>query len=204
MLGVPPESSVKPEEIERRFAAGDCIVERGSVERALFVVHSGEVRIEGASMRRIGQGGVFGELGALLGRPSDERAIAESDVCVLALERPQLERLCIECGEFAVRLARHLGERLATVTAERMAGVEIANADPDLPLLARALLAARATLETPSPVEGGLRELAAAAGLPMRRAYHGVQQLLERRVLRLVDDRLSVIETETLETLAQR
>jgi peroxiredoxin/CRP-like cAMP-binding protein len=202
---LPPGSAVKAEELERRFAAGQCIVERGSVDPTLYVVRTGEVRAEGGGEpRRMGPGDVFGELGALAGTPARERIVAETDTVVLALERPSLEGLCMGGGEFAVRFVHHLGQELARAQTAGAASLLCSRSDPDLPQLARALLKGRTTRDAPSPVQGILRDIAAAAGLPMRRAYQGLQLLLERRVLRLVDDQLSVVDPHVLETLASR
>ncbi len=192
---------MKPSKIERRYAAQDAIVERGSTSRELFVIRSGEVRLEGADPERsllLGPGDLFGEIAAILGEPNSARAVAESDVTVLVLDVPLLNQLCAENADFSFRLIRHLAERLAS-PGESVPGFEPSE---DLNGLARAILRRTAPGDTPALVDGMLRELSEDAGIPIIDTYLLVQSLLEKRVLRLAEDRLSLLERDKLEAIS--
>lgn len=179
-------------------------MERGSTERVLFVIRSGEVRLEAGDQERtllLGPGELFGEIAAILGEPMAIRAVADSDVTVLALDLELLNRLCGENADFSFRLIRHLAQRVATpeVSLESAGSIETSK---ELRRLAAAILKRTVQGDPPIPVEGMLADLARDAGLSVREAYLLVQDLLEKRVLRLADDRLSLLEPERLEGLS--
>ena len=70
-----------------------------------------------------------------------------------------------------------------------------------LAALARAILARRIPCEVPTPVIGKLMDLAAAAKLSIKPAYLCLQELLDRRLVGLVDDQLTVLEPDELAQL---
>lgn len=204
---------MKPEEIERQFASGECIVEPGEPADVVFIVHDGMVRVyptEDDAPRLISKGEIFGETAAILGRPYAFRAEAESDVVVLAIELPLLNQLCRENSEFSFRLIRHLADQLgqtqqvATSVAkscgERKSPVK--GAGNARKLFIRAILDSQISGDAPAAVKGRLAELAELAGVSMRDAYICLQGLLDARQVRLVDDQLAVLEVEELEELA--
>lgn len=195
---------MKPDEIERRFQAGECIVEQGTPAATLYIVRSGSVLVSGAhgtAPQLLGEGEMFGDSAAILGAPYAFRAVADDEASVLEIDIPLLNRLCRENGEFAFRLIRHLAERAAGLNpsgdAPLAARIEAARRP-----LARAILDSRVGGETPTAVRGKLRDLAAEAGIPVRDAYLCLQELLEQRVLGLLDDQLTVLEPDQLEALA--
>jgi len=201
------ENSMKPEQIESRFSAGECILALGSKVRQLYVICSGHVRLEGASSSegRLGPGELFGELTAITGIPSPYRAEAEEDVVLIVVDLALLNQLCHENSDFTFRLIRHLADELGQA-AHTSASGRAARATP----LAGALEALGAVLLKRSDeggasaiVEGNLRELAKDAGLPMRTAYYALHDILDKRWLRLVDDQLSVLQQKELEDLAE-
>lgn len=195
---------MKAKEIERHFGTGERIVARGSATRELYVIRSGEVRVgdgPGEQPLLLGPGDMFGELVAILGEPHRHDVFADGDVSVLALDLELLNRLCATCPEFAFRLMRHLAQRIASPDP---APTEAPRTEPGNPAVARlcAALLERAvdedgTLRGPA----ALRDLAAAADLPILDAYRAVQQLLEQRALRLADDVLTILDREALEAL---
>jgi CRP-like cAMP-binding protein len=208
---------MKPEEIERRFAKGETIVQRGARERTLYVVHAGNVLIhanEGQAPYLLGPGDVFGEASAILGRASSFRAEAEGDASVLAIDVSLLNTLIRESTEFSFRLIQVLAERIGHAREEAVA--EAVPIEPEPPreaasqdagtlgALARAILARRIPGEVPTPVSGKLMDLAAAAQLPIKPAYLCLQELLDRRLVGLVDDQLTVLEPDELASVAQR
>jgi CRP-like cAMP-binding protein len=208
---------MKPEDIEQRYTKGQTIVERGSRERVLYVVRSGNVLIhvvEGQAPYLLGPGDMFGEATAILGRASPVRAEAEGDTSVLALDVSLLNVLVRENAEFSFRLIQALAERVGAAREE--ASAEALPAEPEPPrtavrqdartlgALARAILARRIPGEVPTPVRGRLMDLAAASHLPIRQAYLCLQELLDRRLVGLVDDQLTVLEPDELASVAQK
>ncbi|HTO55784.1 MAG TPA: cyclic nucleotide-binding domain-containing protein [Myxococcota bacterium] len=208
---------MKPEDIEQRYTKGQTIVERGSRERVLYVVRSGNVLVhitEGQAPYLLGPGDMFGEAPAILGRASPVRAEAEGDTSVLALDVSLLNVLVRENAEFSFRLIQALAERVGAAREE--ASAEALPAEPEPPrttirqdaralsALARAILARRIPGEVPTPVRGRLMDLAAASHLPIRQAYLCLQELLDRRLVGLVDDQLTVLEPDELASVAQK
>jgi len=217
---------MESKDIERRFRSGEVIVERGSLGSALFIVREGAVLLEESQSgvpRLLDPGDAFGEAAAILGRPHSVRAQAEGDVVVLALDAALLNQLCARSPEFSVRLLRQLAER-----AERPArSPELEG--PSLPLpagqaapkpmppeqpahaprgdsersFAAALLRCTRGEDLPLPVQGRLADLAREAGLEIFDAYTVLQRLLDRQLLRLVDDQLSILEVAQLRELAR-
>lgn len=220
--------SVESKDIERRFRSGEIIVERGSAVHDLFVVREGTVLLhetEGAPAQLLSPGDIFGETAAILGRASAVRAQAEGDTLVLALDAALLNRLCAQSPEFAVRLVRQLAERADraaatydTTSPPRAASSRAAPAAaPAVPVaapiaqpaigdteraFAAALLRCAQGEETPLAVQGRLADLARESGLEMLPAYLYLQRLLDRQILRLVDDQLSILKPGDLRDLA--
>ena len=195
---------MKAEDLERRYASGQLIVERGSVVRQLFIVRSGSIVLErddGSEPRLIGTGQVFGELPALLGSPCPYRAEADDDATVLVLDGALINKMCGENVEFAARLLRHLAEELQ-LCHERgaLAGIDQRLAQGYKKLVPVIFSAAYGD-RPPLPVTGRLQDLAAQAGLSVLDAYFCVQRLLESRVLRLVEDQLAIVEADQLREL---
>ena len=208
---------MKPEDIEQRYTKGQTIVERGSRERVLYVVRTGNVLVhvaEGQAPYLLGPGDMFGEAPAILGRPSPVRAEAEGDTSVLALDVSLLNVLVRENAEFSFRLISALAERVGNAREEASAESVPIDGEPPrtavrqdaraLAALARAILARRIPGEVPTPVRGRLLDLAAASHLPIRQAYLCLQDLLDRRLIGLVDDQLTVLEPDELATVAQK
>jgi len=208
---------MKPEDIERRFAKGETIVERGAAERTLYIVRGGNVLVhvsEGQAPFLLGPGDVFGEAASILGRPSPFRAEAEGDTSVLAIDVSLLNVLIRENTEFAFRLIQVLAERIGHAREEAVAEAmplepepprEGASQDPrSVAALARAILARRIPGDAPTPVTGKLMDLAAAAKMSIKPAYLCLQELLDRRLVGLVDDQLTVLEPDELASVAQR
>ncbi|MFQ5699792.1 MAG: Crp/Fnr family transcriptional regulator [Myxococcota bacterium] len=204
---------MKPSDIERVFGAEEALFEPGAPSRELYVVSSGEVRLEPEG-RLVGPGGIVGELSLLTGQPEPGRAIAEGEVTALVLDLPLLQKLCVECPEFSLRLIRHLAERLVrsiqpASEAGSLAGDE-SDAESTLDpahvsataLVARAILELASEGEGPEPVTGRLRDLAAACSLDLRETYLGVQGLLESRFVRLAEDELQLVDRPGLEAIA--
>lgn len=216
---------MEAKDIERRYGSGEIIVERGSAVRDLFIVREGTVLLhatEGAPAHLLAPGDVFGETAAILGRSSAVRAQAEGDTVVLALDPALLNRVCAQSPEFAIRLLRVVAERaerpaatLDTTSPPRVAAGPAVQAAPvqahpsASPAIAdterafcAALLRCAQGEETPLGVQGRLLDLARESGLEMLAAYLCLQRLLDRQILRLVDDQLSILKPSELRDLA--
>jgi CRP-like cAMP-binding protein len=196
---------MKPADIERQFGPGETIAEPGSRRRELYVVRSGEVRLEpaeGGPPRLIGPGDCFGELPAILGEPHRERARADSEVVLQVVELPLLNRLCSENAEFAMRLVRRLAERLA---GREPGGARERKPSREALLnrMAEVILERCEQADPPAQVRGKLRDLAQHAGVDMRDAYSVLHEWLDERVLRLADDQLVLIQPDALKIRAR-
>ena len=194
---------MKPEEVERSFARGQRILERGATTRALYIVRSGGVRIDaedGRPARRLAGGAIFGEISGILGEGSPYRATAEEDSVVLVLDVPLMNRMCRESPEFSMRLIRHLALEWARVAEEPVTVMEVP--DELLSLVGAILKRREGESECPA-VSGTLRDLAHDAGLPMETAYRNLHDLLDRGWLSLSDDQLNVAAVDALEALVR-
>jgi len=203
--------SMKAADLERHFSPGERVLDRGAAQRELYVVRSGRIRLErGPSFdpQKRGPGEIFGEVSALIGQGSPYEARAEEESTVLALELSVLQELCLESPEFALRLIRHLASELASSarppdmsTASRLLADPGARTAEALGRLMPVLLQRVEGRSLPAPVEGTLRELSVAANMSILDAYVTLQDLLNRDLLQLVDDQLSVLEPAALRAL---
>ena len=195
---------MKPEELERSFDQGQVIIERGLEVRDLFVVRSGSVVLDnedGSSKRLIGPGSVFGEIGAIHGGVSPYRAEADDDVTVLVLDVETVNQLVEESPEFSARLIRHLADELAISLTSAGAARGAGDLNDAYEKLVPVLFDASEGNESPYPVHGNLKQLSDAAALSTLEAYFCIQRLLENRVLRLVEDQLSIVDSDQLRAL---
>lgn len=194
---------MKPEELERSFSEGQVIIERGLESRELFVIRSGNVVLDtedGGTKRLVGPGCVFGEIGAIHGGTSPYRAEAEEEVTVLALDHEMVNKLIQVSPEFSARLIRHLADEVAIAAGDRGTR-SVEDLSDAYEKLVPAIFGASQGNESPYPVHGNLKELADAASISALEAYFCVQRLLENRVLRLVDDQLSIVDSDQLRSL---
>ncbi len=88
---------------EVSFEAGDCIIERGSVEDWLFVVAEGRIRIHIGERTLVenGPGGVVGEFAVLAPAPRSASVTAVEPSLLLRLRRGPFEELLDDRPEIA-------------------------------------------------------------------------------------------------------
>lgn len=105
--------------IERRFGAGQLIMNRGDVGASMFLVASGHVNIHlpGEDSRRISlkdvaTGEYFGELALFDDKPRSASALATTDAVLLELDRDTLSRYLVSRPGAALTLLRTLAGRL--------------------------------------------------------------------------------------------
>ncbi|MBK9965263.1 MAG: mechanosensitive ion channel family protein [Holophagales bacterium] len=100
-----------------RYTAGEALVRQGDAGRSLFVVRTGEVRVERADdgstreLARIGPGGFFGEMSLLTGEPRSASVVALGEVEVVVVEKDAFSTLLHDDGHLARALSEALSER---------------------------------------------------------------------------------------------
>ncbi len=112
----------------RTYQQGEAIIQEGNVDRWVYFLVYGSVRIEKKDktvtiMRRMGD--VFGEMRFIDSSPRSASAIAEKDVACIAVDTDYVEKLAghdrITFGYILYRvLSEILSERLRSVTKELM------------------------------------------------------------------------------------
>ena len=186
---------------ERQFAAGDVIFDEGQAGEALFVIQAGTIELVrggGDGIRTIarhGPGEFFGEIAVLLGRPRTSRAVAATDARLLQLDRATFEAMCLDRPEIALRVIQRLAGR-AIELEQRLSALGV---DDLLRPVVRVLMRGGRPGEKGTRVETTLRKLANEAGLRMNEAHRALNQLLDQKLVRLIDD---VIEVHDLDALA--
>ncbi len=206
-MSAPPHSSAEDtgfsvrRTYERSFRAGEVVFEAGQPGDHLFVIQAGQVEmtrsgVDGERLvARYGPGEFFGEIAVLLGQPRSTRAVAVSDARLLQLDRETFEAMCVERPEIAIRVIQRLATR-AIELEQRLAALGV---DDLLRPIVRVLIKSAAPGESSARIETTLRKLANEAGLRMSEAHRALNQLLDQKLVRLVDD---AIEIRNLDGLA--
>jgi len=188
---------------QRSLEPGETVFAEGDAGDRLYVIQSGEIELARESagaarvVARLGPGDFFGELGVVLGRPCNTRAVAVRTTRVLELDRETLEAMCLEQPAIAIRLLRVVVSRL--IEAERrLASLGV---DDLLRPVVRGLV--RRAEPDPDPEQGiriptSLRRLAEDAGLSMFETHRALHQLIDRKLVRLVDDCLYTSDLDSL------
>lgn len=129
--------ALRPMLTERRVARGEAVFHRGDPGDAMYVLLSGQIGIwlpasgdagRTARDRRMvsyAPGVVFGEIGLMEQRPRSADAIAESDSVLLALTRPDYDRLAADhpavLGKLLLNIGLLLASRVRALTDELQA-----------------------------------------------------------------------------------
>jgi CRP-like cAMP-binding protein len=186
---------------ERVFAQGDLIFEEDDAGDVLFIIQSGEVELSRRAMTgrhtiaTLTAGEFFGEMCVVIGERRTARAVAKRDTRLLELDGETLEAMCVDRPEIAIRIISRLTARLIE-SERRFSALGI---DDLLRSMVRALLrSAESPSEAGVRFGGNLKDLANESGLSMLEAHHALQQLLDQRVLKLVDDCLVAEDLDSL------
>ncbi len=186
---------------ERVFDAGATIFQEGDQGEVLFIIQSGEVELTRRTLdgrhivAKLGAGEFFGEMCVVLGERRTAQATATCDTRLLELDGETLEAMCIERPEIAIRIISRLSARLID-SERRLAALGV---DDLLRPIVRALVKkAEAPSDEGVRFPGNLRQLARESGLSMLEAHHALHQLLDRRVVRLLDDCLIAKNVDAL------
>ena len=105
--------------VERRFAAGEIIMQQGDRGTSMFIVAQGHVNIylPGEASRRISlkditTGEYLGELALFDDKPRSASAVATTDAMLLELDRETLSNYLVQRPQGAMTLLRTLAGRL--------------------------------------------------------------------------------------------
>ena len=186
---------------ERVFAQGDLIFEEDDAGDVLFIIRSGEVELSRRAVTgrhtiaTLTAGEFFGEMCVVMGERRTARAVAKRETRLLELDGETLEAMCVDRPEIAIRIISRLTARLIE-SERRLSALGI---DDLLRPMVRALLrSAESPSEAGVRFGGNLKDLANESGLSMLEAHHALQQLLDQRVLKLVDDCLVAEDFDSL------
>jgi CRP/FNR family cyclic AMP-dependent transcriptional regulator len=98
----------------RFFKAGDVIFREGDEATELFVIKSGQVRIQigNRTVAEFGQDSIFGEMALIDSEPRSATAIATTDVELVPVSEKQFLFLVSQTPYFALKVMRVLAQRL--------------------------------------------------------------------------------------------
>jgi CRP/FNR family cyclic AMP-dependent transcriptional regulator len=96
------------------YKAGSLIFREGDEAYELFVVKSGEVRIQigNRTIDELAADSIFGEMALIDGEPRSATAIAMTDVELVAISEKQFLFLVSQTPYFALKVMRVLAQRL--------------------------------------------------------------------------------------------
>ena len=98
----------------RFFKAGDVIFREGDEATELFVIKSGQVRIQigNRTVAEFGQDSIFGEMALIDSEPRSATATAITDVELVPVSEKQFLFLVSQTPYFALKVMRVLAQRL--------------------------------------------------------------------------------------------
>jgi voltage-gated potassium channel len=104
---------------ELSVAAGSTLVQEGDFGFGMFAITSGtaDVLVEGAVVRTLGPGDMFGEIAVLSGGRRTATVIAATDMTLITVMNRDMWRLERESPEIATALRATIAERLGTSAA---------------------------------------------------------------------------------------
>jgi len=117
MTGGMPDRALA-EEFELSLPEGTTVFRQGDPGGSLYVIRAGRVRVlkESHGRRRmvttLGPGDFFGELAVMTGQPRSATVEVVEDAELLRVPADKLEEMIANRAEVAIRLIRHLAERL--------------------------------------------------------------------------------------------
>jgi CRP-like cAMP-binding protein len=96
------------------FKAGSVIFRKGDEARDLFVIKSGEVRIQigNRTITELGPDSIFGEMALIDNEPRSATATAVTDVELVPVSEKQFLFLVSQTPYFALKVMRVLAQRL--------------------------------------------------------------------------------------------
>jgi hypothetical protein len=113
---------------------------------------------------------------------------------VLQLDRETFEGMCVDRPEIGLRVIQRLAQR-AIELEQRLTALGV---DDLLRPVVRVLLRHAGAGEKSARIETTLRKLAQESGLRMNEAHGALNQLLDQKLVRLVEDAIEVRDFEAL------
>ena len=100
------------------FKAGSVIFREGEAADQLFVIKSGEVRIQigNRTITELSAGDIFGEMALIDNEPRSATAVAMTDVELVPVSEKQFLFLVSQTPYFALKVMRVLARRLRATT----------------------------------------------------------------------------------------
>lgn len=194
----------------RTFAAGEVVFREGDAAAEAFLLQEGRVRllkrVRGVerSLMVLRPGELFGESALVMGAPPrSSTAIALTDGSMLALDQSTFEGLLQTHPAVAGRMVQQLVRRLRD--AEDQIEIMMLR-DAQSKIVSALLKAAQQSQVTPRS-DGSLRiamspmELSSRVGLDVDAVKRGVQRLREGQYIRVVDEKLEVLDLDALRKL---
>ncbi len=98
----------------RFFKAGDIIFREGDEARELFVIRSGQVRVQigNRTVTELGVDSIFGEMALIDSEPRSATVVAITDVELVPVSEKQFLFLVSQTPYFALKVMRVLAQRL--------------------------------------------------------------------------------------------
>ncbi len=98
----------------RTFKAGDVIFREGDEANELFVIKSGQVRIQigNRTITELAADSIFGEMALIDSEPRSATAVAVTDVELVPVSEKQFLFLVSQTPYFALKVMRVLAQRL--------------------------------------------------------------------------------------------
>jgi len=98
----------------RSLKAGSVIFREGDEAKELFVIKSGQVRIQigNRTITELGQDSIFGEMALIDSEPRSATAVAATDVELVPVSEKQFLFLVGQTPYFALKVMRVLAQRL--------------------------------------------------------------------------------------------
>lgn len=192
---------------QRHFEDGEILFDEGDEGIDLYVIQSGRVEISRSGLdgprvvAQLNPGEFFGEMSVVLGETRTARAVAVGPTDVIELDGETLEAMCIGRPEIAIRMIQRLALRL--ISAERR--LSALGLDELVAPLVR-YLASQADKDTSDELRlrTSLKDLAAGSDLSMQETHRALHQLMDEKLVRLVDDELIAPDPAALSTAMSR
>lgn len=100
----------------QRIARGETLIEAGAPSQSLYIVNFGLFEVvnpaDGDVIAQIGKGQLIGEMGFFSGEARNATVIAARDSAVLAMDRPEFDRLAERFPQLQSAVTRALAKRL--------------------------------------------------------------------------------------------
>lgn len=183
-----------------RLSAGTTVFRQGDPGGSIYVIRSGRVRVvkEAHGRRRIvaklGPGDFFGEMAAVTGRPRSATVEVIDDAELLKVPAEKLQEMIAGRAEIAIRMIRHLAERLEG--ANRFIDVLLED-----DVTARVILELQDALqESGGSAQSGISatEIALKLGTEKPEVWPALRRLSRVGIVEIVDGRVVVKAPERL------